>query len=178
MTNKWSLLLLPCLAALGACGQSRASQVVDAAAAYPARLPIEAGALVADAAPVQPADAAWSGTDGSASFAAPTGAPLLSVTCEHGEAGTAWVRIARHVRGEAGAKALFAMQGNGRIARIKLNVVRSGPDGEWQGLLHADDERLDVLKGGNRIEATLPGGGTLLMPASAAPGALIAACRA
>jgi len=103
---------------------------------------------------------------------------LLSLACTHDAAGAASLALTRHTRADAGAKALLALIGNGRIARLPLDVVTPGEAGEWRGSIPAADGRLDVLRGGNRIEGTLPGGGSLLMPASGEPGRLLEECRA
>ncbi|MEP7223109.1 MAG: hypothetical protein ABI673_10655 [Novosphingobium sp.] len=183
MLARWSLIAIGCAAplALAACTESRGQQVDPAeanTAVYPARMVMPTAPLPDEAPPRQPDDAAWQADQGAVRFGVPGGETLLTLTCERDRAGTAWLRIARHVRAEKGAQALFALEGNGRMARLPLNVVRGGPDGEWQGLVPAKAARLDVLRGGNRIAATLPGGGTLLMPASNEPGKLLEACRA
>ncbi|MEP6868256.1 MAG: hypothetical protein ABJA20_07055, partial [Novosphingobium sp.] len=145
---------------------------------YPARMVMPLGPLPEELPPRQPEDAVWQADQGAVQFGVPGAAKLLTLSCEHDRSGAAWVRIARHVRAEKGAQALFALEGNGHMTRLPLNVVRGGADGEWQGLVPAKAAKLDVLRGGNRIAATLPGGGTLLLPASSEPGRLVDACRA
>jgi len=179
MTKHWSLLLLPL--ALAACAQTQSRQVVEnepAGAGYPARLQLTGISLALDAAPAQPDGAAWRLDGNTLHFGVAGGADLFAVGCDHAPDGSALLRLTRKTRAEAGAKALFALIGNGRIARLPLDAVHGGENGEWQGLIRAGDARLDVLKGGNRIEATLPGGGTLKLPASSALGQVVAACRA
>lgn len=178
MTKHWSLLVLA--AALSACTASQSREVVEndpAGAGYPARLPLTDISLPMDQAPAQPQGGQWRAEGQSLHFAVPGGADLFALSCTHAPDGTAALSIRRTTRAEAGAKALFALIGNGRIARLPLDAVSGGENGEWQGVLPADDPRLDVLKGGNRIEATLPGGGTLMLPASLEPGRLLTACR-
>lgn len=179
MIKAWSLF--PLVLVLAACTQTQSREVVNndaGAAGYPARLPLADISLAVEQAPVQPEGAAWSSPNGEARFGVPGGAELLAISCDHAPNGAAFVKITRNTRAEQGAKALFAVIGNGRIARLPLDAVRGGDAGEWRGLIPAADPRLDVLKGGNRLEGTLPGGGTLRMTASSAPGRILAACRA
>lgn len=145
---------------------------------YPARLALTEAALPAQVAPPQPEGAQWTRTGESLAFAVPGQPALFALACTHDAAGAASLQITRHTRAEEGAKALFALIGNGRIARLPLDVSAPGEAGEWRGTLPAADQRLDVLKGGNRLEATLPGGGTLLIPASNEPAHLLEECRA
>lgn len=169
-------------ATLAGCSQSQGRQVVsgsDAGAGYPARMALDGAGLPADSAPLQPEGTAWQvESPQRVSFGLPGQQPLLTIACDHDAAGLSIVRILRTTRAEEGAKALFALIGNGRIARLALDARQPGEVGQWEGVVPAADPRLDVLKGGNRIEATLPGGGTLQLPASREPGRLLAACRA
>jgi len=170
-------------AMLAACTQSQSRELVDTNAAggaggtYPARMALDAS-LPPEQAPVQPEGAAWAADGSAVSFAAPGQAALLTLACTHDTAGTASLVITRRTRAADGAKAFLALIGNGRIARLPIDVARPGEAGEWRGAIPVADARLDVLKGSNRIEATLPGGGTLQLPASGEPGRLLAACRA
>jgi hypothetical protein len=183
MNNRWSQTAIACSFALvlGACSVSHSQQIPQAqadTAVYPARMVMPLGPLPEDLPPRQPDGAVWQADSSAVRFGVSGGAPLLTLSCEHDRSGAAWLRIARHVRAEKGAQALFALEGNGRMSRLPLNVVRGGADGEWQGRVPAKATKLDVLRGGNRIAATLPGGGTLLLPASSEPGRLVDACRA
>lgn len=189
MTKTWSLLLLAVALPLGACSQSQSRQVVENGAgggaagnagggAYPARLALGNVSLPMQEAPLQPADAVWRSDGAGAHFGVAGQPDLLGIACVHGADGTALLRLTRTTRAQDGAKALFALIGNGRITRLPIDAVRAGEQGEWQATVPAADARLDVLLGGNRIEGTLPGGGTLLMPASTEPGRLLTECRA
>ncbi len=178
MKRFWSLVLLSL--SLGACSQSQSRQVVENApdGAYPARMALGAISLPMERAPAQPEGGAWQAAGNILRFGVPGQADLLALRCvPAGAGGTAAIEISRRTRSENGAKALFALIGNGRVTRLPVASVRGGENGEWRGSLALDDARLDVLKGGNRIEATLPGGGTLMLPASTEPGRLLAACR-
>ena len=128
-------------------------------------------------APLQPQGAAWHAENNALHFGVPGQQDLLSLGCEHAADGTALLRITRLTRADDNAKALFALIGNGRIARLPLDALRAGDPGVWQGAIPASDDRLDVLKGGNSLEATLPGGGTLKLPASREPGRILTECR-
>lgn len=128
--------------------------------------------------PRQPENAAWGQRGDVVEFGVPGQAALLSISCTHASDGTARVRFVRRVQAEAGAQALFAVEGNGHVARVKLDVVRAGNPGEWAGEIDARAETVGAIKGGAEIKATLPGGGTLKMPASPQAGALLDACRA
>ena len=186
MTKQWSLKLLPFVLPmiLAACTPSQSREVAAienpgaGGAGYPARLQLSGMELSADVAPVQPEGAAWRSDANGLHFAVPGKADLLAISCSHAPDGTAQIKLVRGTRAEDGAKALFAVIGNGRIARLPLDAVRAGEDGEWQGLIPAADRQLDVFKGGNRLEATLPGGGLLKLPASSELGRVLEACRA
>jgi hypothetical protein len=129
-------------------------------------------------APKQPEGAEWSAQgDAAVVFAAPGQPALLTIACEHRGTPGASLRFTRFTRAEEGAKAFFAIEGNGHVARLKLDVVRSGDPGEWQGTVSAFDEAVAAIKGGEPVAATLPGGGTLRWPASAIPGALLDRCQ-
>jgi hypothetical protein len=143
-------------------------------------MPLGTIALPMDTAPVQPQGGSWQAAAADrVSFGLPGQPGLLTLRCIPASAGrSAAIEVTRQTRSEEGAKALLALIGNGRVSRLPVDSVRGGENGEWRGALSLDDARLDVLKGGNRIEATLPGGGTLLLPASSEPGRLLSACRA
>jgi len=179
MPGRKSLILATLV--LAACSQSQSREVVDtspASGGYPARLAMADAPLPQEAAPLQPQGGEWAAQGHAANFAVPGQSSLFTVTCSHDAAGAASVEIFRQTRAEEGAKAMLALIGNGRIARLPLDATMAGEAGQWRGAIPAADPRLDVLKGGNRIEATLPGGGTLLLPASREPGRVLEECRA
>lgn len=174
-------------ATVAACSQSQGQVVTpaatspgsaSAAGSYPARLPLAGGPQPLDVAPLQPEGGVWQSAGEQLNFAVPGQQPLLSLACLHDAGGVASLKIARTTRAEDGAKALFALIGNGRIARLPVDAVQPGESGRWEGTIPVADLRLDVLKGGAALEATLPGGGTLKLPASPEPGRLLEACRA
>jgi len=173
---------LGCVAALSGCTRTESRQVVEnqgePAAGYPQRLDLAGMAQPVDVAPVQPEGSVWRVAGAAVEFGVPGQPALFALSCGHAADGTALIKVMRETRAESGAKALFALIGNGRIARLPLDVTRAGEPGQWAGNIPARDTRLEVLKGGNRIEATLPGGGTLKLPASSEPGRLLNECRA
>ncbi|HEX5477380.1 MAG TPA: hypothetical protein VFX09_05955 [Burkholderiales bacterium] len=109
-------------------------------------------------------------------FGNPGARPFVSLACNAG-AGPPQVTVIRHAPGRAGEKALFPVIGNGKISRFEVDATRVGGEWRWQGSLPADDAMLEVFAGSNRLEATLPGGGTVKIEGSAAPGQFIARCR-
>ena len=130
-------------------------------------------------APQQPDGAVWSLTKGGAvDFGLPGQPALLSISCVHTSDGTARIAYVRRTRAEAGAKALLAIEGNGHVARVAIDVVKAGDPGEWQGAIEASLETAAAIKGGASMVATLPGGGALKLPPSPEAGRLLDACRA
>lgn len=109
-------------------------------------------------------------------FGNPGARPFVSLAC-NADAGPPQITVIRHAPGRAGEKALFPVIGNGKISRFEVDATRAGNEWRWQGTLPADDPQLEVFAGSNRLEATLPGGGTVKIAGSAAPGQFIAACR-
>lgn len=103
--------------------------------------------------------------------------PLFALTCLAGGDGFA-IRFTRYSPADEGAKAFMALIGNGHVGRFKVDAVPAGKAALWQGETSVDDERLDVLTGGNAIEATIPGAGSMKLNASSLPGQLIEACSA
>ena len=106
-------------------------------------------------------------------YGKPGEAPLLSLDCE---AGTLVYR--RYVAADPQAKAVLALIGNGHVARLWIDAAEEGEAWLWRGSLAADDPRLDVLTGRNRVEATVPGAGSVVINASSAPAEFINRCAA
>lgn len=137
---------------------------------------------VAPAEPIQSPDtqgAAWapSPASGRLLYGQPGSPPLLSLACEDGQ-----LVYTRYVAADAQAKAVLALIGNGHVERLWIDAEQDGGDGEgpwlWRGRVPADDPRLDVLTGRNRVEATVPGAGSVMLNASNAPGEFITRCAA
>ncbi len=88
------------------------------------------------------------------------------------------LRVIRHVAARPGEKALFPVIGNGLISRFKLDGTLREGEWRWEGALPASDPLLDVFTRGGKLEATLPGGGSLAIDSSRIPGEFVTWCRA
>ena len=164
------------------------SATFSLAACHGEQAPAEAQRFSLDAArhvPTKPvaspaiAGAAWSVTkDAQAIAFGRAGAPpLLTLACDLRRA-PAQFRIVRHVTARPGEKALLPVIGNGTISRFKVDATLAGGEWRWEGTLPASDRSLDVFTGPRELEATLPGGGTLLIAGSRIPGEFVTWCRA
>ena len=110
-------------------------------------------------------------------FGRPGAEPFLTLACDLREA-PATLTVIRHVPARPGQKALFPVLGNGTIARFKVDAALSEGEWRWEGVLTASDPQLDVFAGAGELQATLPGGGTLLIEGSSVPGEFVTWCRA
>ena len=124
-------------------------------------------------------NASWtvSSTGQAINFGNPGGEPFLSLACSV-KAGLPQITVIRHARARPGEKALFPVIGGGVVSRFKVDAALADNEWRWQGTLPADDPLLEVFEGAHELEATLPGGGTLKLKASAIPGQFLAWCRA
>jgi hypothetical protein len=109
-------------------------------------------------------------------FGNPGKRPFVSLVCKL-DSGPAQITVVRHAPGRAGEKALFPVIGNGRISRFAVDAADVAGEWRWQGSLPADDPQLEVFAGSHALEATLPGGGTVKIAGSTAPGLFVADCR-
>ena len=150
--------------------------------------PVQAQRFSLDAArhvPTEPlsspdtAGAAWTVTKDAQAidFVRPGAAPLLTLACDLRKT-PAQLRIVRHVVARPGEKALLPVIGNGTISRFKVDATLAGGEWRWEGALAASDPSLDVFTGPRELEATLPGGGSLLIGGSRIPGEFVNWCRA
>ena len=123
--------------------------------------------------------AAWtvSADQQAIAFGRPGADPFLTLACDLREA-PATLTIVRHVAARPGQKALFPVIGNGRISRFKVDAALAEGEWRWEGELPASDPQLDVFDGAGELQATLPGGGTLLIEGSRIPGEFVTWCRA
>ncbi|MDZ4308215.1 hypothetical protein [Allopontixanthobacter sp.] len=123
--------------------------------------------------------AVWadSSTAGRILFGNPAEVPYLALSCEASPTGEPLIRIIRFAAADAQAKALFALVGNGHIARIPVDATWNGRAWLWEGTIPADDPKLEVLTGKRTITATLPGAGKLDLNPSPLPALLIETCR-
>ena len=110
-------------------------------------------------------------------FARPGAAPFLTLACDLRQA-PAKLTIVRHVRTRPGQKALFPVIGNGKISRFKVDAALSDGEWRWEGVLPASDPQFDVFAGPNELQATLPGGGMLVIEGSRVPAEFVTWCRA
>lgn len=99
--------------------------------------------------------------------------PLMGLTCDAGQ-----VVFARYAPADAQAKGILALIGNGHVERLFVDATPRGDAWLWQGALPANDQRLEVLTGRGRVEATIPGAGSLILNASALPGEFVSRCAA
>ncbi len=107
----------------------------------------------------------------------PGKSPILGLSCEGIRTETPLIRIVRYAPADADAKALFALVGNGTVARLKMDSTWTGKGWRWEGTLDAADPDLDVFTGRRSVEATLPGAGSVIINPSFAPRDLIENCR-
>ena len=123
--------------------------------------------------------AAWTVTENgqAINFGKSRAQPLLTLACNLREM-PATLSLVRHVDAQPGQKALFPVIGNGTVSRFKLDAALDEGEWRWEGKLPASDPLLDVFTGPREIEATLPGGGTLLIGGSRIPGEFVNWCRA
>ena len=125
------------------------------------------------------AGARWTVTrdDQAISFGREGAEPWLTLFCDLRQA-PATIAVIRHVEGRPGQKALFPVIGNGTISRFKVDAALHEGEWRWEGVLPASDPQFDVFTGPRELEATLPGGGTLLIEGSRIPGEFVNWCRA
>lgn len=168
-------LLLPAVLAVAACGQSQADEPVAAQ-----RILLEATRAQTPAPSATPdvSNAVWEVLDGARSlrFGIPGAKPFLTIACELDANARSHLRISRLSPAEPGAKALLALIGGRANARLKADAVVTGDNWHWESMVAADEPMLDVFDGG-RVEATIPGAGSVELKASAEPARLVAWCR-
>ncbi len=110
-------------------------------------------------------------------FGKPKQSPLLSLACQISAKAAPQLAVIRHAQSEPGAKALFAVLGNGMTARLKLDAKLAPEGWRWVGTYPADAPELDVFTGQHDIEATLPGAGTLRIAGADLPREFLGWCR-
>ena len=165
-----SLIILLFLAACGGDAPDQAQRIsLEEARARPAE----------PAASPDTSAAVWRVTEDAQAieFGLPGGAPLLTLACQQ-RAEPAQLTIVRHVAARPGQKALFPVLGNGMVSRFKVDAALHDGEWRWEGEQPASDPMLDVFTGPRDLEATLPGGGTLLIKGSRIPGEFVNWCRA
>jgi hypothetical protein len=110
-------------------------------------------------------------------YANPAGEPLLSLACDLPPDAPPRVRLVQHAPAPPGAKALFALVGNGMVARVNMDARVYGTRWRWEGSLPAAAPKLDALTGEREVIATMPGGGEIRLAGSPLPQRLIGWCR-
>lgn len=103
--------------------------------------------------------------------------PMLTLACQV-RANPPQLRVIRHVVARPNEKALFPVIGNGRISRFKVDATLHDGEWRWEGALPATDPLVEVFTGSGELEATLPGGGSLLIERSRIPAEFVNWCRA
>ncbi|WP_347303196.1 hypothetical protein V5740_00810 [Croceibacterium sp. TMG7-5b_MA50] len=123
--------------------------------------------------------AIWSvsGSGQSITFGDQGAEPFLTLTCRLRDDPPS-IAIVRHVPARPGQQALFPVIGNGSISRFKVDAALVNGKWRWQGAVPAADPQLNVFAGPRTVEATLPGGGSLLLGASRIPAEFVRWCRA
>ena len=164
--------------ALTGCGQRGA----DENRTVPIRVPVAvASAATPDPLPaVAPQPSVWTHAQSArAAWYGPPDAPaLLAIACEGWEKHRPRLVVVRYAPADKGAEALFAIQGSKGILRLPVSAAKVGKEGyAWRGVLDAADPRAEVLLG-DRLKATVPGGGELMLPPMGEAGSVIAECRA
>ncbi|RXZ65613.1 hypothetical protein [Pelagerythrobacter rhizovicinus] len=122
--------------------------------------------------------ALWAESDrpGRILYGKPGEAPLMSLACEDADNGKR-IHITRFAAADPKAKAVLALIGNGHVARLYVDATWNGRAWLWEGYAAADDPNLEVLTGPRRIEATVPGAGSVELNPSERPRHLIEMCR-
>ena len=103
--------------------------------------------------------------------------PWLTLECRLAPDQPPVLAIIRHAPGRAGQSALFAVMGNGEVARLPAEPVIEGASSHWEASLPAADPRLDLFIGPGDMRATLPGKGAIAIPPSPVPGQFVQWCR-
>jgi len=110
-------------------------------------------------------------------YGVPGQTPLLALACETPRDAAPQIKITRFAAADPRAKALFALIGNGHVARLPVDAAWNGQAWLWQGAVRADDPSLEVLIGPRPFTATLPGAGKINLSPSPRLGQLVENCR-
>ena len=170
-----ALALLITLLFLAACGDGGEAPVqAERISLDEARTKVAEPALSPDT-----EGAGWTVTDDAQAinFGRANADPWLTLACDV-RAAPATLTVIRHVEARPGQKALFPVLGNGMASRFKVDAALDGGEWRWEGELPASDPMFEVFTGPLGLEATLPGGGTLLIEGSRIPGEFVNWCRA
>lgn len=110
-------------------------------------------------------------------YANPAGEPLLSLACEVPPDAAPRIRFVQYAPAPPGAKALFAMVGNMRVARVAMDARLQDKRWVWTGTEPADAPKLEALRGMREVIATMPGGGEIELKGSPLPRQFIEDCE-
>ncbi len=123
-------------------------------------------------------DAVWVESDraGRILYGVPGGTPLMALACDE-QNGTRFVHVTRFAAADPEAKALIALIGNGHTARLPIDATWNGRVWLWEGNYPASSLDLNVFTGPRRVEATVPGAGSVILNPSPRPAQLVEACR-
>ena len=174
MNRAFHTLLVSC-AVLAACsGETEAPVQAQRISLEDARAKVAEPLLSPDT-----TGAKWKVTDNGQAidFGRDGGKPWLTLACDVREA-PATLTVIRHARARPGQKALFPVLGNGMISRFKVDATLHEDEWRWEGTLPAADPMLEVFTGPRELQATLPGGGSLMIEGSRIPGEFVEWCRA
>ena len=100
--------------------------------------------------------------------------PLMSLICKLRQEQMA---VVRHAPSRPGQEALFPVIGNGLVSRFRVDATLADREWRWEGTLPVADPQLDVFVGQADLQATLPGGGMLVIGGSRIPGEFLNWCR-
>ena len=123
--------------------------------------------------------AGWarSGTEGRIIYGKPGEPPLFAMACT-GQGEEAAIRLERLAPADPEAKGVLALIGNKHVARIFVDAAEVDGSWRWTGTMALGDPGVEALAGRGPVEATVPGGGTLVLNPSPMPATLIARCEA
>lgn len=110
-------------------------------------------------------------------YGKPGETPLMALECD-AEGPEPRIVYTRFAPADPQAKAILALIGNSHVVRLFVDAEERGERWLWSGSVPANDPQLDVLTGARRVEATVPGAGSVILNASHLPGELIERCRA
>lgn len=103
--------------------------------------------------------------------------PWLTLDCRLSASAPPQLAIIRHASGLPGQTALFAVMGNGHVARLPADAVLNENEWRWESVVAAADPRMDLFIGPGDMRATLPGKGAIAIPPSPIPGQFVEWCR-
>lgn len=101
---------------------------------------------------------------------------LIALACEQ-NGPQPHLRLTRFAPAPEGGKAVFAVDGNGYIARWKADAAKAENGYNWQSIVGLEEYKLNALLGPRSIEATVPGTGTVIINQNELPRQLIEQCR-